>query len=114
MARLDWAKNRENKAIAEAAQEQYWDEQKTYSNNKLQNKALKNGIWPVKGKYIGKKLSDLPTHYLNWIINNFNTGPNRQAAVNELSIRHQNNSSRQSIDSYQAVHNKIKALRKAN
>lgn len=86
MARLDWEKNKRAKALADATHDQFYESSQEFKDPFLA-KLLKKGIWPVNGKYKGKKISDLPTHYLKWIIENFEHNSNRTACINELSLR---------------------------
>lgn len=47
-----------------------------------------NTPWPIKGKYHGTKLKDLPLNYLEWVGMNFNTNSKGyKLVVQELECR---------------------------
>lgn len=87
MARIDWERNKRNKAIADASHEQFYEAAKSEFKDPFLLKLLKKGIWPLHGIHKGKKISELPTQYLNWVIKTFEPGAKRNACVNELTLR---------------------------
>jgi len=47
-----------------------------------------NKLWSLKGKHYGTHIHKLPLHYLNWVIDNLNSGTYKQTAIDELYRRH--------------------------
>lgn len=41
-------------------------------------------VWPFGKKHKGKKMSDIPTAYLQWVVENFDDGGPRSAAMTIL------------------------------
>jgi uncharacterized protein (DUF3820 family) len=62
-----------------------------YANQYDYNKVVtswQNTSWPIKGKYHGTKLKDLPLSYLEWVGMNFNTNSKGyKLVVQELECR---------------------------
>lgn len=77
MAKLDWDKNRQNRILN---QQRFKDSHNDFF------RFLNKGIWPVKGKHLGKKITDLDIGYLHWIKKNFN-GPLKNTVINEIQRR---------------------------
>jgi hypothetical protein len=47
-----------------------------------------NNLWTLSGKHQGTHIHKLPLHYLNWAVDNLNSGSHRQQAIDELYRRH--------------------------
>lgn len=47
-----------------------------------------NNLWTMRGKYYGSHIHNLPLHYLNWLVDNFDSGSYKQAAIDELYRRY--------------------------
>lgn len=47
-----------------------------------------NNLWTLSGKHHGTHIHKLPLHYLNWVVDNLNSGSHRQQAIDELYRRH--------------------------
>jgi hypothetical protein len=47
-----------------------------------------NKLWSLKGKYHGVHYSKLPLSYLEWILDNSNSGKHKGIAENELYRRY--------------------------
>ncbi len=84
MAKLDWQniKNRPQHAY----HYDYSNDNK-YDFSKVRQ-TWQNTTWPIKGKYYGTKLKDLPIDYLQWVGMNFDTNSKGyKLVVQELECR---------------------------
>ena len=82
--RLNWDKVKEK-------QQRYapidYRDKNQYSLNDVQT-SWQNTSWPIKGKYYGTKLKDLPLHYLKWVGMNFDTNSKGfKLVIQELECR---------------------------
>jgi len=114
--RLNWNKNRQDKALADSIRGS-WQDQKYDSIVESEFvKLLEKDIWPIKGKYKGTPIKKLPSGYLNWIIKNFNTGVITNVCHEELIRRTGSPVAKTKADkqSLLKARAKIKALRKAH
>ena len=82
MANIDWRKIKE--------QPQYYIDYSDVNNydTKAVVKSWQNTSWPIKGKYHGTKLKQLPLSYLQWVGLNFDTNSRGyKLALQELECR---------------------------
>lgn len=92
MVKIDWSSDRQRQLkyqiIRENAQKQ--SEKSDYYM------MIKNDLWPVKGKHLGKPIKSLSESYLKFIIKNFDTNSEpRYLALIELE--HRQHSARKKI-----------------
>lgn len=69
-------------------------DQRYYNNNDTKERikhvieSWQDTLWPIKGKYHGTKLKDLPLSYLQWVGMNFDTNSKAyKLVVQELECR---------------------------
>jgi len=61
---------------------------KTQKKTKQFSRFIENETWQFPGKHQGKKLKDLPLHYLKWGLDEYRTnGPQHTIIQMELSRR---------------------------
>lgn len=85
MAQLVWQnfKYKQNRHFRDYS----FDRTNQYDLNKVVD-FWQNSSWPIKGKYYGKKLKDLPLDYLEWVGMNFDTNSKGfKLAMQELECR---------------------------
>jgi hypothetical protein len=86
MAKINWQKDKERRTRYESIdyRDQYTNQ---YSIQDVRN-TWQNSLWPIKGKYYGTRLRDLPLHYLKWVGMNFDIdSKGYKLVVQELECR---------------------------
>ena len=84
MAKLNWQKNKERQQMTAPID---YTKQNQYSIADIRT-SWQNTSWPIKGKYYGTKLKELPLHYLKWVGMNFDTNSKGyKLVVQELECR---------------------------
>ena len=86
MAKLDWQKDKDKRVKSKSIDYRDYHENQ-YSIQDVKS-TWQNTLWPIKGKYYGTKLKDLPLHYLKWVGMNFDIdSKGYKLVVQELECR---------------------------
>lgn len=84
MVKIDWSADRQRQLKYQIIRENA----QSKSEKSDYYMMIKNGLWPVKGKHLGKPISSLPESYLKFIIENFDTNSeSRYLALTEFEHR---------------------------
>lgn len=89
MAKFNWQRVAQQKQNTDHIYFDY-SKQNDYDSSKVVQ-TWQNTSWPIKGKYHGTKLKDLPLSYLQWVGMNFDTNSKGyKLVIQELECRANN------------------------
>jgi hypothetical protein len=81
MAKINWSKHKQLKIKGDAYKE-------LPIGGSQYGFYKENNLWTLSGKHQGTHIHKLPLNYLNWVIDNINSGTYKQQAIDELYRRH--------------------------